>query len=199
MTFEAARPDSAPQPVIETPATTPEAGPEPPGESGAPAASGALEGSTEAKRLAAAILEVLAGIRGPSEAAKVLGISLARYYQLETRALAGLLGGCEPRRRGGRRGSNELTSLRQECDRLRRGCARQQALVRAAQRTVGLAAPPLAAPVPPPGTAGRKRRKRRPKARALKVAALLRNQDGEPAKPEVASGAAQDIGSSEAP
>jgi hypothetical protein len=146
-------------------------------------ASGSLEGSAEAKRLAAAILEVLAGMRGPSEAAKVLGISLARYYQLETRALAGLLAGCEPQRRGGRKGPTELSALRQECERLRRECARQQALIRAAQRTVGLAPPPAAPPPPPSsGNAGRKRRKRRPRARALKVAALLRAEDGEPAK-----------------
>lgn len=138
-----------------------------------PAEPGGLEGSAEAKRLAATILEVLAGTRGPSEAAQVLGISLPRYYQLETRALAGLLAGCEPRRRGGRRGASELSTLRQECERLRRECARQQSLVRAAQRTVGLA---QIEPPPPPvtGSTNRKRRKRRPKARALKVAAGLR-------------------------
>lgn len=136
--------------------------------------AGGLEGSAEAKRLAATILEVLAGTRGPSEAAQVLGISLPRYYQLETRALAGLLAGCEPRRRGGRRGASELSTLRQECERLRRECARQQSLVRAAQRTVGLAQVEPAPPPPTTGTANRKRRKRRPKARALKVAASLR-------------------------
>src|SRR5277367_3066829 len=129
-------------------------------------ASGSLEGSAEAKRLAAAILEVLAGMRGPSEAAKVLGISLARYYQLETRALAGLLAGCEPRRRGGRKGPTELSALRQECERLRRDCARQQALVRAAQRTVGLAPPAVEEPPASTGSS-KKRRKRRPTARAL--------------------------------
>src|SRR6516165_9468766 len=97
------------------------------------------EASQLARRLAAAILEVLAGLRGPAEAAQVLGISLARYYQVERRALDGLLAGCEPRRRGaGQRGPSELATLRQECSRLRRECARQQALVRAAQRTVGL-------------------------------------------------------------
>src|SRR5262249_26309670 len=130
-------------------------------------ASPFAESSQEAKRLAAAVLEVLAGTRGPSEAASALGISLPRYYQLEGRALAGLLAACEPRRGGRRRGGNELTSLRQECDRLHRECARQQALVRAAQRSVGLAPPPP----PPPRAAegGRKHRRRRPKARALKV------------------------------
>jgi hypothetical protein len=136
------------------------------------------EASPEAKRLAAAVLEVLAGTRGPGEAAAALGISLPRYYQLEGRALAGLLAACEPRR-GGRKGrsGNELAGLRQECDRLRRECARQHALVRAAQRTVGLA-PPTPPPPPRPAEGGRKRRRRRPKARALKVVAMLRDKAG---------------------
>jgi hypothetical protein len=141
-----------------------------------PSASPFAESSLEAKRLAAAVLEVLAGTRGPSEAAAALGISLPRYYQLESRALAGLLGACEPRRGGRGRGGNELTSLRRECDRLQRECARQQALVRAAQRSVGL----TPTPPPPPRTTegGRKRRRRRPKARALKVVAMLRESAG---------------------
>lgn len=140
-----------------------------------PAEGGLFAGaSTEAKRLAAAVLEVLAGARLPSEAASVLGISLARYYQLEMKALGGLVTACESRRRGrGRKPVNELVALRQECDRLRRDCARQQALVRAAQRTVG-----LAPPAPPVSVTGKKRRRRKPTARALKVAALL--QDGRP-------------------
>ena len=145
---------------------------------GSAAASPFAEASAEAKRVAAAVLEVLAGTRGPSEAAVALGISLPRYYQLEGRALAGLLAACEPRRGGRRgRGGNELTGLRQECDRLRRECARQQALVRAAQRTVGLA-PPTPPPPPRPVESGRKRRRRRPKARALKVVAMLREKAG---------------------
>ena len=142
-------------------------------DNGSAAGSGLLAGSPEAKRLAAAILEALAGVRGPAEVAQALGISLARYYQVETRALAGLLAACEPRRRGGRhRPANELVALRQECERLRKECARQQALVRAAHRTVGLT-PPTSEP-PPADRPGRKRRKRRPRARALKMAALLR-------------------------
>ena len=143
----------------------------------APSAPPFAEASAEAKRVAAAVLEVLAGTRGPSEAAIALGISLPRYYQLEGRALTGLLAACEPRRgRRGPRGGTELTALRQECDRLRRECARQQALVRAAQRSVGL--PPPEPPPPRPVESGRKRRRRRPKARALKVVALLRETAG---------------------
>src|SRR6516164_6368790 len=64
------------------------------------------DSSLEAKRLAAAVLEVLAGTRGPSEAAAALSISLPRYYQLEGRALEGLLAACEPRRGGRARGCN---------------------------------------------------------------------------------------------
>jgi len=129
------------------------------------------DASREAKLLAAAILEVLAGSLGPSEAARSLGISLARYYQLESRALAGLVSSCEARRRGGRRPRNELTALQRECEQLRRECARQQALMRATRRTVGLT-PPSVAPVPD----GVRKRRRRPTARALKMAAMLQEQ-----------------------
>jgi hypothetical protein len=143
----------------------------------APDAGPFPEASREARKLAAAILEVLAGARAPGEAARVLGVSLARYYQLEVRAVAGLVAACEDRRRRGRgRAGGELTALRRECEQLRRDCARQQALVRAARRTVGLAAPAPA--TPPPG--GGKRRPRRPTARALKMAALLQQDNRQP-------------------
>ena len=84
--------------------------------------------------------------------------------------MVGLLSACEPCRRGGRpRAGGELAALRQECERLRGECARQQALVRAAQRTVGLAPPAPAAATPPPstGSSNRKRRKRRPRGAGL--------------------------------
>jgi hypothetical protein len=138
------------------------------------AASPFPEASANAKRLAAAILEVLAGVLSPAEAARSLGLSLARYYQLEVRALAGLLAACELRHRG-RQSVHELGALRRECERLRRECARQQALVRAARRTVGLTPP---APPPPAAGSGAKRR-RRPTARALKMAALLREDSSQ--------------------
>ena len=43
--------------------------------------------SREAQRFAAAILEVLAGVRTPTDAAAALGISVPRYYLWEQRAL----------------------------------------------------------------------------------------------------------------
>src|SRR5207247_11458261 len=73
------------------------------------------ERSREAKRLAAAILEVLAGTRTPAQAATALGISLPRYYQCEGQALRGLLAGCEARPQGRqRRPDRELAALRRE-------------------------------------------------------------------------------------
>src|SRR4051812_11952375 len=65
-----------------------------------PAAAPFSEASPEARRLAATILEVLPGTLRPTEAARALGLSLARYYQLELRAVAGLVAACAARRRG---------------------------------------------------------------------------------------------------
>src|SRR5262249_46597844 len=57
-------------------------------------------GGGVASRVAACVLEVLAGVRTPAEAAGELAVSLPRYYQLEQRALQGLVRGCEPPPRG---------------------------------------------------------------------------------------------------
>jgi hypothetical protein len=125
--------------------------------------------SPEARRLAAAILEVLGGVRTTTGAAEVLACSLPRYYQLEARAVEGLLAACEPARRGpGRSPRQEEDALRKKCVRLEREVGRQQALVRAAHRAVGL--PPT--PVPTKPKVGKKR-PRRPQARALVAAAAL--------------------------
>jgi hypothetical protein len=143
------------------------------------AASPFPDASPQARRLAATILEVLAGTQLPAEAARQLGLSLARYYQLELRAVSGLVVACEPRRRGrGQAPDSDLAGLRRECERLRRECARQQALVRAARRAVGLTG---AGPAVPPPSGDRKTRRRRPTARALKMAALLQPPEVSPA------------------
>jgi hypothetical protein len=125
--------------------------------------------SSHARRVAAAILEVLAGMRTPAEAATVLELCLPRYYQLEAQALRGLLAACEPRGPGRAVSvETEQARLAQENQRLQRELLRQQALTRAAQRTVGLAPPP-ATPAVKPGN-----RRRRRVARALSVATRLR-------------------------
>lgn len=135
--------------------------------------------SEQARRQAAAILEVLAGVRRPSEAAQVLGTSLPRYYQLEQRALAGLVSACEPAPRGPRHDhARQLAKLEREKQRLQRDCDRQQALVRVAQRSLGLTLPAAKPPGKVPaatadGATGKRRRNRRPAVRALKAARAL--------------------------
>jgi hypothetical protein len=129
--------------------------------------------SQEARQVAAAILEVLAGVRTPTDAAGALGVSLPRYYALEVRALEGLLQACERRPRGPRRSPDrEIRTLRREVERLGREAARAQALLRAAQRAVGLRS--LDASKAKADPSGKKTRKRRPTARALRAAGLLR-------------------------
>jgi len=123
----------------------------------------------QARRTAAAVLEVLAGGRTPTEAAQAIGLSVPRYYQIEKRALECLLDGCESRPRGrGRSLDKELTVLRRDHERLQRELIRLQSLLRAAQRTVGLT-PPASTPTK---KNGRKPRKQRT-ARALSVATRL--------------------------
>jgi hypothetical protein len=147
--------------------------------------------SAEAQRLAAAILEVLAGVRTPAQVAAALGVSLPRYFQLEARALQALVAGCEPRPRGpGRSAERELAGLRRQHERLERELSRQQALVRLAQRAAGLA--PLKAAGNPAGgqEKGRKRRPRRPVVRALGAAEALQRRSQEAPSPEAARAAA---------
>ncbi len=130
--------------------------------------------SAGAKRLAAAILEVLAGTRTPAQAAEALALSLPRYYLLEVRALQGMLVACEPRSLGRvPTAESALAALERECAQLRRECGRQQALVRAAQRTIGLAPPVVAKQE----RNGKKVRRRRPVARALRIAARLQQEE----------------------
>jgi hypothetical protein len=158
--------------------------------------------SRDAQRYAAVILEVLAGVRTPTEAAAMLSVSLPRYYLWEQRALAGLVRACEPRPKGKAASErHKIAVLEKEVAGLRQDCARQQALVRASQRTIGLAAasPPAAKPAAKAGgkdgakaagtVAGKAKRKRRPVARALKAVAALQATPDENASPADSSSA----------
>lgn len=124
----------------------------------------------EARRLAAVLLDVLAGARTPPEAAEVLGVSLPRYYQLEDRGLTGLVAACVARPRG--RPANaetDLHALTKENARPKKELARYQALVRLTQRTVGV-------PPPAPAKTGPKKHKRKPAVRAMRRAERLRQE-----------------------
>ena len=125
----------------------------------------------ESRRQAAAILEVLAGVATPTDAAKALSLSLVSYYKLEARALRGLVLGCQPAGRGPRSSPEvEVQKLRRQCQRLQQDVGRYQALVRAAQRAAG-----LHAMVPAASRDAKGRRKRKPAVRALKAIQTIRS------------------------
>lgn len=131
---------------------------------------GSQKGSRDAKRTAAAVLEVLAGARTPTGAAEALGVSANRYYQLEARAIQGLIEACEPRPKGKVVSpEKQLAKLRHEADKLRNEAARFQALARASQKAVGLAAPKPARSK----KGGKTKRRRKPTVRALTIAKAL--------------------------
>lgn len=144
---------------------------------------------SEARRLAAVILEVLAGVQTPTSAALALGIRLPRYYFLEQRALGGLVSACEPRHKGRVVGSDrQIARLERELAVCRRELGRQQALARAAQRVLGLKATtvatgkpgvpgkgqPASAGPPKDGGGAKKSRQRKPVVRALRAARVLK-------------------------
>lgn len=143
----------------------------------------------ETRRQAAAVLEVLAGVRTPMQAAQELGMALPVYYKLEQRALGSVVEACTPRPRGPRPSPDrDLAVAKRECETLRRELHRQQTLTRAAQRAIGLSAVPTPAKSPEktPG-----KRTRKPMARALKaIAALRKAQPAEPGSPAPAAQAA---------
>ena len=147
------------------------------------------QASQDARRMAAAILEVLAGMRKPLEAAEALGVSLPRYYLLENRALDGMVEACEPRSKGRRcLPLKQLEQLQQQVVQLQRELARSQALARTTQRTIGLATISRS----PASDGGHGKRRRKPTVRALKVARQL----SEPIEPAgVPADAAEQDGS----
>ncbi len=129
----------------------------------------------EARRAAALVLEVLAGVRTPAGAATALGIRLPRYYLLEQRAIRGLIWACEPRPVGRTVSTDRrLARLERELSVSRRELARHQALARTTQRALGLAP---AASKTQEASSGTKRRRRKPCVRALRAARLLQTAD----------------------
>lgn len=135
----------------------------------------------EARARAAAVLEVMGGLSTPAAAAKAAGMSLPRYYALEKRALEGLVSACAAPGRKGRQvtPAREIERLREQVSRLERESSRNLAMARAAQRAAGFALPASAKAgsgdkAGASGGSGRKSRKRRPTARALAVAKVLR-------------------------
>jgi transposase len=150
------------------------------------------DGSAQARRTSAVILEVLAGVMGPGEAAEMLGVSGATYYKVEARALEGLVQACEtrPRRGRARTAQSELSQLQQEHAKLERECTRQQSLVRLLQRAAGVKAK-RSGKGAQKGAAGKAKRK--PSVRALRLAKELRDntRQGEAVRGDAAGAAGE--------
>ncbi len=141
----------------------------------------------QSRRKAAAILEVLAGARTPTDAATALNVSLVAYYKIEARALQGLIDGCQPPVLGRQPSPDlELSRLRKQCSSLQQELHRYQALARTAQKAAGL--PPPA----PRKTDVKGRRKRKPSVRALRALESIKRHP-----PDAASPAAGDPPSAE--
>lgn len=99
-----------------------------------------LQGSKHSRQAVAAILEALSGEIGVTEAAELLGVSLSRYYQLEGRGLQAMLQALEPKKRGIQMTpAREIRGLKAEKRLLEKELRRHQSLLRAANRSLGLA------------------------------------------------------------
>jgi hypothetical protein len=100
-----------------------------------------LRGSARARAVTVVVLEALSGEVGTTEAAERLGVSLSRYYQLEAKALGGMLKAVEPRTKGPQMTpQREIQALQAEKRGLEKELRRHQTLLRAANRSVGLPA-----------------------------------------------------------
>jgi hypothetical protein len=132
-----------------------------------------LKGSKASRKAVAAILEALAGEISTTEAAELLGVSHSRYYQLEARALGGMLQASEPKKRGYQKTpEREIDGLKAEKRSLEKDLRRHQSLLRAANRSLGLARGGR-----PKADLGAKKRKRSPRGKT--VLKTLRQEETE--------------------
>jgi hypothetical protein len=149
------------------------------------------EASRDAKRIAACVLEVLAGASSPTAAAAALDVSLPRYYLLEQRAIEALVNACEPRSGRTISPQREVDIIRKQLERAERDATRYQTLLRIAQRTIGLAPP--ATPTGAKAKGAKSKRSRRPTARALVAARALRSHDNNADSTTSSAATADDI------
>jgi len=149
----------------------------------------AVTGTPEARKQAAVVLEVLGGLRTPAQAASAMGVGVNRYYQLETRALQGIVDALEPRTKGRqRKPEDEIEALKKDNARLKSELARTSALLRSTQRTLGVPAvkKEKAEPGKDGGTGkgGKRRRRRTPSVRALTHLKHLKQEPEPDTQPE---------------
>lgn len=139
----------------------------------------AVTGSPYAKKLASILLEAFSGVIGPQDASEAMGLTLPRYYQLETRALQALIESMEPRQRGPQPNpSRELERLETENTRLRKELRRYQTLHRAAQGALGFTSTATEPGAESRSSKKKATRKRRKRSRGERVASALRASSG---------------------
>lgn len=162
--------------------------------------------SSQARRIAAVLLEVLAGVRATGSAAKELGITPMRFYQIEERAIGGLISACEPRSSGlqpERRDALELASLREQVRRQAQELNQARSVLRTTRRQLGVASAPEPIVVRPGKRKDGKPTKakvRRPTVRALTVVRRLLKADATAgAMPRAAASTAPAPGSTSTP
>lgn len=133
----------------------------------------------KARKQAAGVLEVLAGLRTPEQAAEALEISLPTYFNLETRALRGLLFACTANPPGRQQAvGKKLRDAEARITQLESQVQRHQALLRVARQSVGL-------PAAAREMAAGKHRRKKPAVRALRAIRLLNTLESPAPPPEV--------------
>lgn len=136
------------------------------------------EVSAYGRERGAIVLEVLAGSMQVEEASKRLNLQPPAYYNLENRAIRGLIKACEPSGKGpGENKDKKIKELEQEVTHLEREVRRYQSLTRAAQKAIGLQLSVEKAVKPAPKAEkgnGRKKKSKPRKARGLRAAERLR-------------------------
>lgn len=155
------------------------------------ASNAAPMGSKEARRNVALILEALGGLRSTAQAAEAMDVSMARYYELERRAVQGMVTALEPRKPGRQVTlESQVKKLEEEVDRLSGELMRYQTLHRASQRVIGV--PREEASVPASSRRKRKTTRVRRKNRAAKLVPRVSpaGEGGESAAKAPPSGAA---------
>lgn len=121
----------------------------------------------------------------------MMGVTLPRYYALESRAIEGMVAALEPKPKGRRRtAEQELVEAREENRRLVREISRAKGLLRTAHRSLGIAEPARK----PAG----KRKTRRPDRTGKAIARLVRPGD-DPAREKVGDGKGAGAGEEVAP
>jgi hypothetical protein len=134
------------------------------------------------RRQAAAVLEVLAGLRRPEQAAEALEVSLPTYYNLETRALRGLIWACAPQPPGRQQAlTGKLRDAEDKAAELQQQLQRYQALLRTMQHSVNLS------PAKEIQRASCKRRSKKPSVRAMRAIRALEQPTPAGAQPLAAA------------